>query len=266
MDEFLHDPVGVASVWFQAFLLVFLRVGGMFLRAPLFGSEMFPARARIGASFFLAIVMFPSVTRLHGLTELSLSPGALAAACFLEFGLGALIGFCAGVLLHGLSIAGHVIDTELSFSLAQIMDPASQETTSLVAQLLLYGGTVLFFLFGGHAVVVQGLGFSFERIPPLAVEFNDEVFKYVALELAPQVFVIGVTFAAPVMAAVLLSTIGLALMARVVPELNMFAFAFPLRILIGLLFLEMSVRYLAPVADKLVQGTYLHLANVIVRM
>jgi flagellar biosynthetic protein FliR len=266
VDKFLADPATAIMPYVQSFLLVFLRVGGMFVRAPLFGSEMFPARARIGASFFLALVMFFPVMRMHGMVDLNLSPGALAGACFIEFGLGVLIGFCASILLHGLSMAGHIIDTEMSFSLAQIFDPTTQESSSLVAQLLLLGGTVLFFVLGGHHVVVNGLGFSFERIPPLAAEFNDNVFNYVLLQMAPQVFIIGVTFAAPVMAAVFLSTVGLALMARIVPELNMFAFAFPLRIAVGFVFLELSVRYLAPVADKLVQGTYLHLANVITRM
>jgi flagellar biosynthesis protein FliR len=264
MDEFLSDPIQVASVYFVSFLLVFLRVGGMFVRAPLFGSELFPARARIGLSFFMALVMFPVVSSRHGLTELVLSPGALAAACIAEFSLGMLIGFCAGILLHGLSLAGHIIDTEMSFALAQVFDPVTQESSSLVSQLLLMGGTVLFFALGGHHAVAHGMSFSFEQIPPLAVNFTDELFRYVVLDMAPQVFVIGVTFAAPVMAAVFLSTVGLAWMARVVPELNIFAFAFPLRIGVGFVFLELSVRYLAPVVDRLVTGTYMHLARLVV--
>jgi flagellar biosynthetic protein FliR len=158
VDKFLADPATAIMPYVQSFLLVFLRVGGMFVRAPLFGSEMFPARARIGASFFLALVMFFPVMRMHGMVDLNLSPGALAGACFIEFGLGVLIGFCASILLHGLSMAGHIIDTEMSFSLAQIFDPTTQESSSLVAQLLCLAALCYSLCWAGITLWSTGLG------------------------------------------------------------------------------------------------------------
>ncbi|MCC6465825.1 MAG: flagellar biosynthetic protein FliR [Planctomycetes bacterium] len=265
MEDFALNPLTVAGAWLQTFLLVFLRVGGVFLRAPLLGSNLFPANVRIWLSFFCALVMFPAQLEQHGSVLLTQSTGVFFVACLAELSLGILIGFCAQMLLFGLMMAGHIVDTELSFSMAQLLDPTTQETSSLVSQLLFLGGTVLFLALDGHHAALHALRFSFDRIPLFAVNLNDDVLRWVLLELAPQVFVIGVTFAAPVLAAVLLSTVGLGLVARVVPEMNIFAFAFPVRLGVGFVFLELSVRYMAPVADRLVQGTLAHLAQLLAR-
>lgn len=265
VDDFLLNPIAVATAGLQTFLLIFLRVGGMFVHAPLYGSSMFPVRVRIWLSFFIALVLFPPLQNTQGSILLTHSSGVYLAACMAELGLGILIGFTANILLHGLLIAGHVIDTEMSFTLAQVFDPVNNQNTSLTGQLLFIGGTVLFISMDGHHLALRALAFSFDRIPLAGVTLTDGMLNWILTEMAPQVFIIGVTFAAPVMAAVFLSTVGMGLMARVVPEMNIFAFAFAVRIGVGFIFLTLSVSYLVPVVERLVDGTYGHLLEVIGR-
>lgn len=266
MNEFLLNPLTVSLAAMQTFLLVFLRISGMFIRAPLFGSDLFPMKTRAMLSFCVAIVMFPVVQNANGHILMTESPGTFLAACMSEMTLGLVIGFVAQMLLYGLMMAGHVMDTEMSFSLATVFDPISQQNSSLLSQLVFLGGTVMFFMMDGHLHVLKGLAFSFERIPLAGADFSGSVFWWVLTKLAPQIFVIALVFAAPVMAGVFLSTVGIALMARVVPEMNVFAFAFPVRIGVGFIFLEMSINYLLPITDRIVNGTVVQLAQVIGRM
>ncbi|MEE9311958.1 MAG: flagellar biosynthetic protein FliR [Planctomycetota bacterium] len=266
MNEFLLNPLTVSLAAMQTFLLVFLRISGMFLRAPLFGSDLFPMKTRAVLSFCIAIVMFPVVQNAHGHILMTESPGTFLAACMSEMTLGLVIGFVAQMLLYGLMMAGHVMDTEMSFSLATVFDPITSQNSSLLSQLVFLGGTVMFFMMDGHLHVLKGLAFSFERIPLAGADFSGSVFWWILTKLAPQIFVIALVFAAPVMAGVFLSTVGIALMARVVPEMNVFAFAFPVRIGVGFIFLDMSMNYLLPVTDRIVNGTVVQLAQVIGRM
>ncbi len=260
------DPLSLGTATLHTFLLVFLRVGGMFVRAPFWGSSMFPANVRIWLSVAIAVVLFPVQMDRHGGVILQQSSAVFLVACISEFGLGLLIGFCANILLFGMLMAGHIVDNEMGFSLATVFDPVTSEPTALTGQVLFLGALLGFLALDGHHTVLTALNFSFARIPLCSANFSDDAMRWILLELAPQVFVIGVTFAAPVLAAIFLTTVGLALMARVMPELNIFAFSFAARLIVGFAFLALSVNYLAPVADRLVQGTYTHLLAVIMRL
>ncbi|MCC6572421.1 MAG: flagellar biosynthetic protein FliR [Planctomycetes bacterium] len=266
LKQLATDPLSLGTASLHTFLLVFLRVGGMFIRAPFWGSGMFPANVRIWLSVAVALLLFPVQLNQHGAVILQQSSGVFLTACIAEFGLGLVIGFCAQILLFGMLMAGHVIDNEMGFGLATVFDPVTSEPTALTGQVLFLGAMLGFLALDGHHTVLTALNFSFARIPLCQASFSDDAVRWILLTLAPQVFVIGVTFAAPVLAAVLLTTMGLALMARVIPEMNIFAFSFTARLIVGFVFLVFSVNYLAPVADRLVQGTYGHLAAIIVRM
>lgn len=245
----------------DTFLLVFLRVGGLFLAAPLFGSQLFPVQVRVWLAFVLAVMLFGVAPKV----ELTGGVSMYAVACASETALGLVIGFVGHALLHALGIAGHAIDTELGITMGQALDPVTQESSSVVTQLLMLGGTVLFLALDGHHVILSSLKFSLTRVPLGGFVLNDEITTWILLQLVPQIFVIGVTFAAPVVCAVLLSTLALGLVARVAPEMNVFSFAFPLRVLVGFVLLGVSVRYMAPVAEMIVDRTYGNLAAMLLR-
>lgn len=254
---------GLAAL--MTFMLVFLRVGGMFLRAPLFGSTMFPAQARIWLSFAIALLLTPPLLGKQGGALASQSAAGYLLACATELSLGLVLGFAANALLYGLLMAGHLIDTDMGFTLASVVDPVNNENMALMSQILFLAGLVAFFALDGHYVALSALHFSFERIPPGQAAITDAMGRWLLLELAPQVLVIGVVFAAPTLAAVFLSTVALGLVARVVPEMNVFAFSFATRLLVGFAFVGLSLKYLAPVADRLVQGTFAHLTELVAR-
>jgi flagellar biosynthetic protein FliR len=204
--------------------LVFFRVTGVALVAPVLGSASAPAMVRVFLSFLLALVFFPLVR--SGAPELS-AP-AFAAAAAAELGIGLLLGFAASLLFAAVQLGGHLLDQELGILQANLLDPFSDAPVSVVGQFKLLLATVVYLLLNGHHLLIGAIGESF-RSAPLAGGA-----AHVADAMVGDLLRMAVQIAAPALVTLFLVTIALAFMARAVPEMNLFAMSFPVRLGVGL--------------------------------
>jgi len=210
--------------------LVFFRVTGLMLVAPVLSSRSVPAMTRAALTVLLTVLMVPAVEAAPA--DLVVGPGALAAE--LVVGLG--IGLGAATLLAGAELAGEVLAVQTGLSGATALDPISGQGTGVLSHLLQLFVVLLLLVSGGHLVMIDALASSF-AVVPVGSGFPLGAGAMELIRAAGLVFADGLQFAAPVVAAASVGYVALGVLAKASPQLNMLAVAFPLQIALGLIVL-----------------------------
>lgn len=241
-----------------AFLLVLMRMTGIMIAAPLFSNTAFPVQLRIWLSFFLALVMFPIAWNLTpaGVVLASLEhPFVSLLTVAGEITLGWIIGWTASVLIWSVQLAGHLVGQELGMSIGEVFDPISETQSGIVPQLFLTFALVCFVLLGGHHLVVTSLARSFEVAPLGHFPVGATTADYLATDLGNELWRQGVRLALPVIVALLLVTVAMGILARTVPEMNVFIIGFALRIVFGLLAVVVVLPFVAEALRAFLDST-----------
>jgi flagellar biosynthetic protein FliR len=235
MEELLHAVAADGPV----FLLVFFRITGVLMLAPVFGSAMAPAAVKIFLSLLLALLFFPLV-RAKG-AGVAVEGSVLALSVVWELAVGLLIGFAAALLFAGVQFGGHLIDQELGILQANLLDPMLNEPISILGQFKVLLATLVYLLINGHHLLIAAVSDSFRAVPLLGLTFSQGVALELSDTLMRDVFRMGVEIAGPALVTLFLVSIALAFMARTAPEMNIFALSFPLRFAVGLVVVALGV-------------------------
>ncbi len=249
----LPDPI--------VFVLVLARLGGLLMAAPLFGHALLPPLVRIGVALALAIVLLPVVpTPADPPATLT----ALVGAAVVETLLGTALGLVAQFVFAGVQLGGQLAGIQMGFGFATLLDPQSNAQTTVVAELQQLMVLVLFLVLDVHHLLLAALIDSFRAAPVGALVVNGAGLRQ-AVAMAAEIFAIGVRVAAPVLLVLVLANASLGVLAKTVPQLNVFVVGFPLNVGVGLFVmgaaLPFTVRLLAqrfgaldPLIGSLVQG------------
>lgn len=221
------------------FLLVLVRIAGVVMLAPVFGSQTVPAPVKIFLSLVLALVFFPFV-RAQGAAA---PPGAaaLGAAVAGELAVGLLIGFAAALLFAGVQFGGHLIDQELGLQQANLLDPVLGEQISILGQFKVLLATLVWLLIDGHHLLIASISDSFRAVPLLGLRFTEGAALHLSDTLMRDFFRMGIGIAAPALVTLFLITIAMAFMARTAPEMNVFGLSFTLRLAVGVVVIALGV-------------------------
>jgi flagellar biosynthetic protein FliR len=227
MDAFAH--VAAAG---PVFLLVLVRVAGVLMLAPVFGSQTVPAPVKIFLSLVLAMLFYPLVKAQGG--AVPEGTGALAVAVAGELAVGLLIGFAAALLFAGVQFGGHLIDQELGLLQANLLDPVLNEQISILGQFKVLLATLVWLLINGHHLLIASISDSFRAVPLMGLRFTEGAAMHLSDTLMRDFFRMGVGIAAPALVTLFLITIAMAFMARTAPEMNVFGLSFTLRLAVGI--------------------------------
>lgn len=216
---------------FHLFLLILLRVSALLIVAPLFGHRLFLARAKIGLAFAISLVVFPLVAS----RGLHLPEGFLPYALMMvrELIMGMVLGFAVLLLFIGVQFAGQLAGLQMGFGIINVIDPQSQEQVSVIGQFLNILAILIVLMTDGHHLILRGLFASFEIVPLGGVQLKAPVIEKLIV-LAGQIFVIAIKISAPVLVALLLISVALGILARTVPQMNVFIVGFPVQLAVGL--------------------------------
>lgn len=222
--DFFAPGVATATV------LVALRVGGLLLVAPAWSSKQIPMKLRTALLVLFAVLLLPSGMESAHRAGLAITP----ASFLTESALGMAFGLSAALTLAGAEFAGELMTTTIGLSGAAIFDPVNNTQGSILASFMQILALVILMGTGGHLFMLQALSHSFS-IFPLGAPINISAGLYALVKSASTIFATGVQFASPVIAAILLANIALAILGRAAPQLQIMSIAFPLQIGIGLL-------------------------------
>jgi flagellar biosynthetic protein FliR len=221
------------------FLLVFFRVAGVMMLAPVFGSQAVPAAAKIFLSLVIALLFFPLV-KAQG-AEGPGDAALLTMAVAWELGVGLLIGFASAMLFQAVQFGGHLIDQELGLLNANLLDPVLNEQISVMGQFKVLLATLVWLLVNGHHLLLAAVADSFRSVPLMGMHYSEGVAMHLSDTMMRDVFRMGVEIAAPALVTLFLITIAMAFMARTAPEMNVFALSFTLRLAVGFVVIAIGV-------------------------
>ena len=228
----------------ETFLYVLIRVGMIIIFSPVLGSAAIPVKMRVGFILFIAIVIFPVVKsqpmpHSRGMFE-------LISYVFLEAMIGFTIAYAARLIFTIVQLSGTLIDFQIGFGVVNVIDPQTSSQVSITAQVQNILAIFIFLSLNAHHYTIQAIVESFFIINPQKAVFSSFTMEFV-LQLITGTFVTAIKLAAPLIAILFFLSVGLGLVARTVPQMNVFIIGFPLQIAAGLtmLALTMSVFSLA---------------------
>jgi flagellar biosynthetic protein FliR len=231
-------PAGLFLNGFDAFLLVFVRMTGLFVVAPVFGRRNIPTYLKIGFSFFTAIILVNTIKIPDpDFYDNVLQLGLIIAK---EFIVGITIGFVAYMSFTAIYVAGEIIDMQLGFGIVNVMDPISNIQVPITSNLYFILSMLVYMAVNGHHALIKALFDSYNIIPLGTAVFNHSLINSM-LVLFGNIFAIGFKIAAPIVAAILITDIALGTISRMVPQLNVFVIGMPLKIFVGIAVLVVSI-------------------------
>ena len=215
-----------------AMLVVIARVGGLVATAPVFSSPALPKIIRVAIALALGFavwVIIPPITLI--------AQGGIGLLLLLgvEFALGATIGFLMSIPLVACQMGGTLMGQQMSLALPSMLDPASGSQTDILGQGFMMLAVVSFVVVGGVEQTFSAIVASFSHLPA-SVLLEQGVVQSLGAVL-DTAFEFALRVALPILAVLLLQTASLAVVARSMPQLNIFSIGLPLRILVGLLVL-----------------------------
>lgn len=219
---------------FPALLLIIVRATCFFLMLPLFSYRTIPTNHKIGLGFFLALLIFLSMD----VPELTVD-GTFYLLIVKEALVGLFIGFLAYMLFSAIQIAGGFIDFQMGFAIANVIDPQTGTQSPLTGQYLYT--IALFFLLtvNGHHLLLDGIYYSYRFIPleQAWISFGDGGIMEFLTKSFGLMFAVAFQMSMPVVGTIFLVDVALGIVARTVPQLNIFVVGVPVKIISGLLIL-----------------------------
>jgi flagellar biosynthesis protein FliR len=236
-------------------LLIFVRVMTMFGFAPVFNDAGIPGTTKIGLSILISYILLTA----HGVSpftdvSVQLTFGSLVIFVLKEIVVGLMIGYALSMVLGGVQFAGYLIATDMGLSMASIFNPELNEQVPVIGQMLNIIALLIFLLIDGHLFLLESLKGSFDVIPIASLNgLFSQGFTAMFIHVTGAVFVIAVKIAAPVMAAMFLTTMGLGILSRIVPQMQVFVFSMGLKVGVGLLMLAGTVPMYVFIIKKFLQ-------------
>ena len=241
--------VDLSSIEIQTYLMVLARIGGMFGVAPVFGSNNIPRQAKAAMSLVLALVIFPGISKPPS----GYPNDLISYAVFIgkEIGVGLIIGFIASLITSSVQIAGQLIDMQIGFGMVNIVDPVSGMQVTVIGQFQYIIAILLFLGTNSHHILLKAIGESYRLVPISGLSLN-KACQIGVVGLFKEMFSLAFRIAAPITCALLLTDVVMAVLARAVPQMNVFIVGFPLKIASGLLILAITI----PVFASLLKGSF----------
>ena len=237
----------------QVSLFLLTRCSGIFIFTPFLGSVSAPIPVRIILSFSLSYLLTLASPLISLPANLNLALLLLGLAE--ELVIGMVIGFTAHILFAGLQYSGQLMGFQIGLSFVNVVDPATSNRSTTLALFQNYLGLMLFLGFNGHHWFIETIARSVVLIPPFGVHLNGQFMIEVA-KLIGKVFVIGFQVAAPVVAVILLTDLGLGMIGRTAPQIHILVIGFPLKVLVGLSSLGLILYFLPTVIHSYSLGLY----------
>ncbi|ALK88227.1 flagellar biosynthetic protein FliR [Limnohabitans sp. 63ED37-2] len=220
---------------FYTFLWPMLRISALMIAAPIFSLSAFNLRLRILMALVLTWLVYP----LHTWPVLDPSSAQGLVEVFNQIMIGAVMGLILQIVVAAMVVGGQSISAAMGLSMANMIDP-NMGNVPVISQLMIVMSTLIFVGFGGHAIMLGLIAESFNSLPIGTSILNQNVYGRV-LQWSSMVFLGAVLMALPVMVSLLFINVGLGVVTRAAPSLNIFAVGFPAMIIAGFLILIISM-------------------------
>ncbi|MED4401516.1 flagellar biosynthetic protein FliR [Metabacillus fastidiosus] len=235
---------------FPAFLLIFVRIASFFVTLPLFSYRTMPNILKIGLSFFLAWITFfainAPVLEINGQYFMLIIKEALV---------GLLVGFIAYVIMSAIQIAGGFIDFQMGFAMANVIDPQTGAQSPIMGQFLYTFALLLMLGLNAHHLLIDGIYYSYQFVPlgELSFGLGQESTTEFVVKIFNAMFIVAFQMAIPVVGSLFLVDIALGIVARTVPQFNIFVVGLPIKIVVSFIMLFLVMGALFGIMQKIIE-------------
>ena len=205
---------------------------------PVIGNRSVPLPAKIGLSVFVSILLLSMMRGSVG--ELPDETISFIIVIVKEVLVGITLGFITKFIIVSVQMAGELVGIQMGFGVARVMDPGFQMQVSIVAEFQIFLVLLFYLTLNGHHFLLSGLFQSYESIP-IAKSFIGGGIERHVVDMAAGMFQAAVKIGAPIIVTLLLLNIALGIIARTVPQMNIFIVGLPLRLGVGFLALAVTV-------------------------
>lgn len=230
----------------EYFLFILVRVSCFVYVAPFFSMQGVPTRVKVGFSVVLAYLLYHMVERNEVVYNTVLGYAVIVAKEALT---GFLVGWGAQICATVTAFAGSIVDMEIGLSMVSLLDPATKEQATFTGVFYQYFFTLIMILSGLYQYLLRALVETFTLVPVSGAVFRADALYQSVLMFLSDYIVIGFRIVLPIFCAMLFLNCVLGVLAKVSPQLNMFAVGMQLKVLVGLGILFLSVRMLPTLAD-----------------
>lgn len=245
--------ISFTSAEFNAMIASFLwpltRILGLLSVAPLFGNVTVPKRVKLGLGVMLAFIVAPAIPMLPTIDPLSFSGVLMLMQQSL---IGIAMGFTMRIVFACVELAGEMVGLSMGLGFATFFDPQTKGRSIAISQFLSLMMILMYLVLNVHLALLATLAESFSTLPISSVPINGRVFQEMAL-WGGKIFSTGVQLALPIVAALLIINVGLAVLARSAPQLNLFGIGFPVTLAVGFMMLAVVVPYMGTPLERLFQ-------------
>lgn len=220
------------------FMLVLSRVAGIFAALPVFGGRTVPTRIKVIVVFTITLVCFPTLS--VAIPQVPPDVFSLALLALSEVMVGLTLGFITQIIFAGVEFSGQIIGMQMGLTISSIIDPSRGTQVQIMSVVQTLFATLMFLSLNIHHLFIRAIMDSFRVIPLGGWHLSGELVHFLVMRTA-DIFIIGIRLAAPVMVALLLTTVALGIMARAFPQMNIFMISLPLNVGLGLVILGMTL-------------------------
>lgn len=214
---------------YEIFLMILVRMTGLFLVTPIFSRNNIPNIMKIGFSFLCSIIL----VNVLDIEVLELAPYELIILSLKELLVGLMLGFISYLFFSSLYLAGQVIDMQIGFGMVNIFDPQNNIQVPVMGTYYYLISMLLFLIFDGHHILLDALVQSYEYIPVGQFKFINDIISQL-IRILSKSFMLGFKISAPILASIFLADVLLGILAKTMPQMNVFIVGMPLKILVGL--------------------------------
>jgi flagellar biosynthetic protein FliR len=235
------------DAWLVAFIWPFTRILALLAVAPVTGGAQFPALGKVGLALLITLVIAPTISNMP-----QIDPGSWSGLFMLshELAIGLAIGFAMRLVFVAVELAAELIGLQMGLGFAQFYDVAAAGQVSALGRFFGLAATLTFLAINGHLLLFSVLADSFTTMP-VASGTSVAFWKTLASWGGYMIYA-ALSLALPVIAALLITNMGLGVLGRAAPQLNIFAVGFPITLTIGLVAAIVSVSFFLPTFEALV--------------
>lgn len=250
------DLLSIYAEQLEKVLLVWIRISGIFMIAPVFSSRNIPGMVKLGFSGLLAFIIAPLVP-LHSPTDSIIIYFLIIAG---ELLIGLLIGLLAQVIFAAIQLAGQLIDMQMGFFIVNVVDPEHGTQVPLIGNFKFLIALVVFLIVNGHHMVIQAIANSFIFLP-IGTNIVDQYLIIFLVDTFSRLFITALQISAPTVGTLFVVSVALGIIARTVPQMNVFMVGMPAKILIGFAMIFLSMPLYVYLLGSLFSRNYHHMNN-----
>lgn len=215
------------------FLLVFVRMSAFFITAPFFSVRGVPNPFKIGLAFLMALISFQYIPAQ---TQIPMDLTFILHVCK-EALVGLILGFICELMFVAVQVAGGLIDMQMGLAMANVIDPRTGTYMPITGNFKNLLATLYFFSINGHHMLIRGIISSYKAIPldQVWAAFGSEQVLMTAVRVFTDMFLSALLIASPIVVSLFLVDLSLGIIAKSVPQFNIFVVGMPLKLLAGFL-------------------------------